>query len=97
MKSEKHCPPMCLGRGFWRHRGVRRHAERGRCIDRCSARRINEIGHGERAITAGAALRLERYVRADPFWLDLQTRYELDAAEDRVAEHVGATTPLEVA
>ncbi|MGO4295872.1 HigA family addiction module antitoxin [Glutamicibacter sp. MCAF14] len=49
-------------------------------------RRINEIVHGKRAITADTALRLGRYFGIDPqFWLNLQSHYELELAEDRVA------------
>ena len=61
-------------------------------------RRINEIVHGKRAITADTALRLGRYFGIDPqFWLNLQTHYELELAEDRVAEQLAAITPLRVA
>lgn len=42
-------------------------------------RRINEIVHGERAITADTALRLGRYFNVSPqFWLNLQSRYDLE-------------------
>ena len=42
-------------------------------------RRINEIVHGKRAITADTALRLARYFgTSDRFWLNLQTRYDLE-------------------
>ncbi|MBG0740335.1 HigA family addiction module antidote protein [Paeniglutamicibacter antarcticus] len=61
-------------------------------------RRINEIVHGKRAITADTALRLGRYFGIDPqFWLNLQTHYELELAEDRVAGQIAAITPLKVA
>lgn len=61
-------------------------------------RRINEIVHGKRGITADTALRFERYFGVSAqFWLNLQTRYELDLAEDRVAEQIAAITPLKVA
>ncbi|QAY60962.1 addiction module antidote protein, HigA family [Microbacterium protaetiae] len=61
-------------------------------------RRINEIVHGKRGITADTALRLERYFGVSAqFWLNLQTRYELDLAEDRIAEQIAAITPLKVA
>ena len=61
-------------------------------------RRINEIVHGKRAVTADTALRLGRYFGVSPqFWLNLQTRYELEVAEDRVAEQIAAITPLQVA
>ena len=58
-------------------------------------RRINEIVHGKRAITADTALRLGRYFGVDPqFWLNLQTRYELELAQDRVLEEVAAIVPI---
>lgn len=44
-----------------------------------SPRRINEIVHGDRAITADTALRLGRYFGTSAqFWLNLQTRYDLE-------------------
>jgi addiction module HigA family antidote len=46
---------------------------------RVPPRRINEIVHGKRAITADTALRLGRYFRTSPhFWLNLQSRYDLE-------------------
>ncbi|HLS73449.1 MAG TPA: HigA family addiction module antitoxin [Actinomycetaceae bacterium] len=61
-------------------------------------RRINEIVHGKRAITADTALRLGRYFGMDPqFWLNLQTRYDLEVAQERIAEQVATITPLRVA
>jgi antitoxin HigA-1 len=46
-------------------------------------RRINEIAHGKRSITADTALRLGRFFGMSPqFWLNLQTRYDLEVAED---------------
>lgn len=61
-------------------------------------RRINEIVHGKRAITADTALRLGRYFGVDPqFWLNLQTRYELELAEDLAGAQIASITPLKVA
>ncbi len=61
-------------------------------------RRINEIVHGKRSITADTALRLGRYFGMDPqFWLNLQTRYELEVAEDRAGEKIAAIAPLKSA
>ena len=49
------------------------------------ARRINEIVHGKRAITADTALRLGKFFNMSPqFWMNLQSRYELEVAEDRL-------------
>jgi addiction module HigA family antidote len=43
------------------------------------ARRINEIVHGNRAITADTALRLSRhFTLSERFWLNLQARYDLE-------------------
>lgn len=51
-------------------------------------RRINEIIHGKRRVTADTALRLARYFgTTDRFWLNLQTRYDLEIEKD----HLGAT------
>ncbi len=61
-------------------------------------RRINEIVHGKRGITADTALRLAKYFGTSAqFWLNLQTHYELDLAEERAAEQIAAITPLQVA
>jgi len=48
-------------------------------------RRINEIVHGKRSITADTALRLARYFNTtDRFWMNLQTRYDLEIGKDRL-------------
>jgi addiction module HigA family antidote len=48
-------------------------------------RRINEIVHGKRSITADTALRLGRFFTMSPqFWLNLQTRYDLEITEDQL-------------
>lgn len=61
-------------------------------------RRINEIVHGKRAITADTALRLAKFFGTSAqFWLNLQTHYDLDLAEDRVADQIDAITPMRVA
>ncbi len=61
-------------------------------------RRINEIVHGKRAITADTALRLGKYFGIDPqFWLNLQSRYDLELAEDTVADEIEAIRPLAAA
>ncbi len=49
-------------------------------------RRINEIVHGKRSITADTGLRLARYFgTSERFWLNLQTRYDLEVEKDRLA------------
>ena len=48
-----------------------------------SPRRINEIVHGKRSVTADTALRLSTYFgNSASFWLGLQMDYDLDMAED---------------
>lgn len=48
-------------------------------------RRINEIVQGKRAITADTALRLGRYFKMSAqFWLNLQSRYDLEVAAERL-------------
>ena len=50
-----------------------------------SARRINEIVHGKRAISADTALRLARYFgTSERFWLNLQAQFDLDLERDRL-------------
>ena len=52
-------------------------------------RRINEIIHGKRRITANTALRLAYYFNMTPqFWLGLQMDYDLDIEEDRLSDRI---------
>ena len=54
-----------------------------------SPRRINEIIHGKRSITADTALRLARYFGNSPqFWLGLQMDYDLDFETDRLSSRI---------
>ncbi len=60
-----------------------------------SPRRINEIIHGKRGITADTAMRLSRYFGTTPgFWMSLQMRYELDRAEDALGDTLSEIVPL---
>ena len=53
------------------------------------ARRINEIVRGTRAVTADTALRLSRYFgTSERFWLNLQTRYDLEIEKDRLGSRL---------
>jgi len=55
------------------------------------ARRINEIVLGKRTITADTALRLSRYFKnSAQFWLGLQMDFDLDIAEDKLAEKINS-------
>ena len=52
-------------------------------------RRINEIVHGRRSITADTALRLSRYFgTTERFWMNLQARYELEVEKDRLGSRL---------
>jgi addiction module HigA family antidote len=53
------------------------------------AMRINHIIHGKRPVTAELALRLGRYFGQSPrYWLNLQSRYDMDVTEDELGERV---------
>jgi addiction module HigA family antidote len=63
-----------------------------------SPRRINEIVHGKRGITADTAIRLARYFgTSEEFWMNLQTNYELRLERRALRDKVAAITPLKVA
>jgi addiction module HigA family antidote len=54
-------------------------------------RRINELVHGNRAVTADTALRLSRFFgTSERFWLNLQTRYDLEREKDRLGDRLAA-------
>ena len=52
-------------------------------------RRINEIVHGKRAVSADTALRLARYFgTSERFWLNLQARFDLETERDRLGKRL---------
>ena len=52
-------------------------------------RRINEIVHGKRRVTADTALRLAKYFKMSPeFWLGLQMDFDLDSEMDRLGRRL---------
>ncbi len=54
-----------------------------------TARRINEIVHGRRSITADTALRLGRFFGIEAqFWLNLQTHYDMEVAQEALADRL---------
>ena len=60
-----------------------------------SPRRINEIVQGKRAITPDTALRLSRYFGlSERFCLNLQTRFDLEVAKDRLAGRLEREVPV---
>ena len=59
------------------------------------ARRVNEIVHGTRAVSADTALRLARFFgTSDRFWLNLQAAYDLDIERDRLGERLQRDVPI---
>ena len=62
------------------------------------ARRINEIVHGQRRISADTALRLARYFgTSERFWMNLQARYDLEIEKDRLGTALDDIQPLSAA
>ena len=62
------------------------------------SRRINEIVHGKRGITADTALRLGRFFGMEAqFWMNLQTRYELETTRDTLADRLDQEVRVYVA
>lgn len=58
-------------------------------------RRINEIVHGKRGISADTALRLARFFgTSERFWLNLQSRYDLEREKDVLADTLNRIQPL---
>jgi addiction module HigA family antidote len=56
---------------------------------RVPPRRINEIVHGLRGVSADTALRLARYFgTTERFWLNLQAQYDLDVEHDRIGDRI---------
>ncbi|WP_412101170.1 HigA family addiction module antitoxin [Corynebacterium aurimucosum] len=59
-------------------------------------RRINEIVHGKRAVTADTALRLAKFFEMSPqFWLGLQAQYDLDVTEDKILSEIERIQPVQ--
>jgi antitoxin HigA-1 len=62
------------------------------------ARRINEIVHGQRRISADTALRLARYFgTSERFWINLQARYDLEVEKDKLGAALDDIQPLSAA
>ena len=61
-------------------------------------RRINEIVLGKRRITADTALRLSKFFGvSDRFWLNLQSRYDLEIERNHIGAELDSIVPLSVA
>ena len=59
------------------------------------ARRVNEIVHGTRGVSADTALRLARFFgTSDRFWLNLQVAYDLDIERDRLGARLQREVPV---
>jgi antitoxin HigA-1 len=53
------------------------------------AMRVNHVIHGKRPVTAELALRLGRYFNQNPrYWINLQSRYDMDVVEDAFAKQI---------
>jgi len=63
-----------------------------------SPMRISHLVHGKRPVTAELALRLGRYFGQSPlYWVNLQSRYDMDVAEETLGEQVREEVqPLEI-
>jgi addiction module HigA family antidote len=62
------------------------------------ARRINEIVHGQRRISADTSLRLARFFgTSERFWINLQSRYDLEVEKDRLGDALDGIRPLTAA
>ncbi|OYY94906.1 MAG: addiction module antidote protein, HigA family [Hydrogenophilales bacterium 28-61-23] len=60
-------------------------------------RRINEIVHGTRAVTADTDLRLCRYFGlSDGWWLRLQAKYDTERTRESMAEVLAAIKPIKI-
>lgn len=58
-------------------------------------RRINEIVHGKRSISANTALRLSRFFgTSERFWINLQSRYDLERERERLIGSLERIVPL---
>ena len=65
---------------------------------RVPARRVNEIVHGQRRISADTALRLARFFgTSERFWINLQSRYDLEIEKDRLGDALDGIRPLTAA
>ena len=65
---------------------------------RCLPRRINEIVLGKRGITADTALRLGRFFGMEAqFWMNLQTRYDLETTREALADRLEQEVRVHVA
>ena len=59
---------------------------------------VNQIVHGKRSISAEVALRLGRFFGINPqFWLNLQSHYDLEKAEDAIGSKLRQVSPLKAA
>lgn len=64
---------------------------------RVSRSRVNDITLGRRAISADTVLRLSRYFGTTPeFWINLQSRYDLEIARHEAGDRINAEVPAGV-
>ncbi len=80
-------PGEVLAEDYMAHRGITAHALA--LALRVPANRISDIVRAKRSITAETAMRLARYFGTSPqFWMNLQSRYDLERAEDELGDVV---------
>lgn len=97
MKRQKKMPPIHPGEvlleGFLKPLGISQY--RLAKDLRVPPRRINEIVHGTRSVTADTALRLSRYFgTTDRLWLNMQARYDLEVQKDRLGDRIEREVPV---
>ena len=60
--------------------------------------RVNGLSRGEQGVTAALALRLGRFFDVDPRWfMNMQTRYDLETEAERLADKIAAIAPRRAA
>ncbi|MBF0125167.1 MAG: HigA family addiction module antidote protein [Magnetococcales bacterium] len=60
-------------------------------------RRVNEIIHGKRSISADTALRLGHFFGTTPeFWMNLQSRYALESERERLVSDLNRIRPCAI-
>jgi addiction module HigA family antidote len=91
MKTQKNIPPIHPGEVLLEDFLIPMEITRYRLAKSIGVpqRRIDEICTGRRAVTADTALRLARFFGTDSqSWLNLQSRYDLEVAEELLAEQL---------
>jgi addiction module HigA family antidote len=60
------------------------------------ANRISQLIAGKQSMTADTALRLEKWLGVNAaFWMNLQKRYEMDVARDKMGSTLNVIKPID--